>query len=139
MNQWYLSHLYPNFLNLSDHISKCLARHNAPWYTNCKNSSQLFASFWSMMYRVAWSTGKRWYFVQWILCEHIILYVKLRCVAFMVHDWTHILKSSPASIQDKNGRLLHLFSSSILPISNPCNLCKSFFQLVSLSRHKLHI
>ena len=27
MNQQYLSALYPNFLNLNDHISKCMARH----------------------------------------------------------------------------------------------------------------
>jgi len=48
-----------NNKNLNDHISKCLARHIAPWYTNCKNSSQLFSSFSSMMYRVAWSTEKK--------------------------------------------------------------------------------
>ena len=76
--------------------------------------------------RVAWSTKKRCYFVQWILREHI-LYVQLRCVAFMVHDRTHVLKSSPASIQDKNERLLHLFSSSTLPMCNPCNLLKFLF------------
>jgi hypothetical protein len=42
----------------------------ARWYTKCKNSSQLFASFSSMIYRVAWSTEKRCYFVQLTLCEH---------------------------------------------------------------------
>ena len=88
MNQWYFSGLYPNFLGLNGHMSKCLARSIAVVQT-VKTVQKYLLHFQhdvqnGLTHRK--ENYSKYHFVRLILHEFVTRYFQLMFVAFMVHD-----------------------------------------------------